>query len=270
MWIFCCGMPRSGSTVQYQLTAEIVESNGVGERVSPLPSPGSLQRRADIGEQKKFFVVKRHGYTKEAAKLISIGQAKAIYVYRDIRDVLVSGMNLRGNSFQNLIRCRLIEQLLEDDEKWNSVDTILVSRYETMVTNLQHEALRIARYLGIDLDESSARKIADKYSIERQQQRVQGFDYENSGEQQGELLYDPKSLLFSNHIQSGKSEQWRTALSWAEIALVEDMAYDWLNERGYAISQGWINRKALKIGRVLYFKLRHKVGQVYRGVRRQI
>ena len=33
MWIFCCGMERSGSTVQFQISAQLVEDAGLGKRV---------------------------------------------------------------------------------------------------------------------------------------------------------------------------------------------------------------------------------------------
>ena len=33
MWVFCCGMQRSGSTLQYQIAARLVEQAGLGQRL---------------------------------------------------------------------------------------------------------------------------------------------------------------------------------------------------------------------------------------------
>ena len=112
MWVFCCGMVRSGSTVQYQLTAEIVESVGVGRALGCAEREQFSQLQTQYMGEKGFLVVNCHKYFEEAAELISEGEAKAVYIYRDIRDVIVSIMNKNKTSFWQIIRGSFIESTL--------------------------------------------------------------------------------------------------------------------------------------------------------------
>ena len=41
MWVFCGGMIRSGSTLQYQIAADLVERLGVGHGYPMYPRPSS-------------------------------------------------------------------------------------------------------------------------------------------------------------------------------------------------------------------------------------
>lgn len=252
MWVFCCGMRRAGSTLQYQLTAEIIESQGVGRPLGWVRPQQIPQLQADYGAKEGFLVVKCHSYIEEATELFSRGEAKAIYVYRDIRDVVVSGMNKNKKSFWQVISSGFIRMILKEYYKWNSVDDILVSKYETMVADLRQEVLRIADYLGVNLDDSLVDRLSEKYAVDKQKRRIQSFDYESHGVRDGRSVYDPISLLHRDHIHSGKSEQWKTALSHFQVGLLENMAYDWLVDRDYPISQNWVNRKAAAIGYLFY------------------
>jgi hypothetical protein len=254
MWVFCCGMRRSGSTVQYQLTAEIVESRGVGRRLGYLRPQQFLQTYEEHQSKDEFLVVKSHAYIEDATELFSSGKAKAIYVYRDIRDVVVSVMVKGNRSFWRVILSGFVDKILEQYSRWSQVEDILISRYETMVTDLKGEALRIADFLDIDLDEFSARQIAEKYSIDRQMKRIRSSDFENHAVQIGQrrsTMYDPISLLHNDHIYSGEAGQWRAALSPFQTGVVEYLAYDWLVGMGYPISQKWVKQRFVGVAYLL-------------------
>lgn len=247
MWVFCCGMRRAGSTLQYQLTKEIVESKKVGSGLGWVEPHQFTQLYSSCRNEEGFFVVKSHRYIEKATELFSKEEAKAIYVYRDIRDVVVSMMNQSNKSFARVMLSRFVDLILDEHYKWTSVGDILVSKYETMVTDLGRESLRIADYLGVDLDESAANLVAEKYTSGRQVQRIRSFNYGNLVTRSVAAAYDPASLLHANHIHSGKSEQWRTTLSRFQVGLIENIAYDWLIDRGYPTSQDWTIRKVAAI-----------------------
>jgi len=249
-------MKRSGSTVQYQLTAELVEFTGAGRALGWITTDQFPKLQATFGSEKQLLVVKCHSYIQGAADLISRGEAKAIYVYRDIRDALVSTLNKHKRSFWEVARGGFIESVLKEYYEWNTGGGILLSKYETMVTELRNEVLRIAEYLGVGVEDSFASQVAEKYSIEKQMQRIKSFDYENLGIGVGRDIYDPISLLHSNHIQSGRCEQWRKVLSAFQLGLIEDIGYNWLLERGYPISQSWVNRNAVGTAYWFYRMLR--------------
>lgn len=255
MWIFCCGMRRAGSTLQYQLVAEIVESLGKGKALGWI-EPGQFCRlREEHSGEKGFLVVKCHRYIDEVTDLFLRGEAKAVYVYRDVRDVVVSMMNKNDKNFGQIVRSGLIETVLREYHKWNEVSDISVSRYEDMVANLQKEALKLAEFLELNLDGSRAEELSEQFSIEAQRQRIRSRDFENQGVRYGSNLYDPVSLLHKDHIHSGNSGQWRKALSPLQVAYLEDVTHNWLVDRGYTISQDWMNRKLAAIG----YSLTHQV-----------
>lgn len=243
MWIFCCGMLRSGSTLQYQLTSKIVESKRVGKRLGFIPvidraSLDSLLRSHSVNET-DYLVVKCHQYTNEAAELIQNDEVKVIYVYRDIRDVVVSMMKKESKTFEEIVKSNFIKQdCLGSFHKWNSIKGILISEYKELTEDLKPEILKIAAYLEIDLDEQSVNEIADSYTFEQQKQRIQKFDYQQQGIQgdSSNVMYDPTSLLHHNHINSGKSGQWRDCLSQEEVFEIEKMTFEWLISRGYPLS----------------------------------
>ena len=238
-------MPRSGSTVHYQLTADLVETQGIGKRVGYV-DPLSLEALESLKNEEsddKLLVVKCHNYSEQAAELISSGKGKAIYVYRDIRDAMVSYMNRCSISFEKAMRLDggFVETTLSSYYKWNSVDTILVSQYEDMVDNLKEEVIKIAEFLGLRITDEIAMSLARKHTLIQEFQHIRHFDYEQEGTQinntHWEGSYDPKTQLHQNHIRSGKQQQWKYFLSNYQLLQVEAIAHEWLKERGYPLSQ---------------------------------
>lgn len=265
MWIFCCGMLRSGSTLQYQLTAELAESANIGKRLGYVDRHDFLQMSEKENSDNNMLVVKCHSFLPEAKGLIKDGKAKAIYVYRDVRDVIVSFMNVTGMSFVRILRQGYLETILSDYYKWSSTGDILISKYEEMVKEIHKETLRIANYLGISIDESRAIEFSQKFNIQQQKERIREVSYESIYREYGrEDAPEPHSLLKKDHIRSGKPEQWRQALSGFQIAMIESIAYDWLNEQGYIVTQGWLRRQVAKIIYFIFLKIPYSIVRIFK------
>lgn len=259
MWIFCCGMQRSGSTVHYQITKEIVESQNVGQGLGWVEI-GQFQQMYDSNKnQDRIFVVKTHQYIDLASELLQQEQAKAIYIYRDMRDNVVSMMNKRKVSFWRVaVFSEFIPTNLNAYYSWSNANNMLISKYEDMVQDLIGEVTKIARFLEIELNEEEVVRIAQKYSINKQKERVSSFDYGREGIQSGYVTYESNTLLHSDHIYSGEIDQWRHELSPIQAGVVECLAYDFLVTRGYSISQNWVQSKASHV-MLFFFQLIYKV-----------
>jgi len=268
MLVICCGMMRAGSTLQYQLCAEIVESLGLGKRMGWIDSIRKNETTNLSSMDEKTYVVKCHNYFVELTDIISRGDVKTIYVYRDIRDVVVSLINKFNQSYWQIVNDGYIETILKAYYDWTRLDDVLISRYETLIGNIEYEANRIAEYLGIEISNQTATQLSDEFSIDNQILRIQNFDYHNYGEKlpSGDQM-DPNSFLHKNHIFSGQSNQWKTALSRIQIGLIEDKSYRWLVEVDYPISQPWIFRKVVGMGYIFYY---HFIFRVLRFVGRGI
>ena len=165
-------MRRSGSTLQYQLVKEIVECKNIGKGLGWVDPQQFHHLRTKHMTGYRFLVIKCHSYIEEIKELYSKGEAKAIYSYRDLRDVVVSIMNKNQISFWQVLRSGYITSIIEEYTKWNTLDNILVSQYEDMITDLLQETIRIADYIEIELDETLASSIAGKFMIEQQSKRI--------------------------------------------------------------------------------------------------
>lgn len=247
MLVFCCGMMRSGSTVQYQIATELIESQNLGMSIGWISQFNAVAAKIleDAARRDdKTIVLKTHHYTPEAASLHQRGLAKMIYSYRDLRDVVVSLGRQFYTSPEEVLSGSTLSRLLKNDYSWHQLPDILVSRYENIVNRLPEEVLKIADYLNIDLTTQQAANIADKFSLERQRERVsqihstdtdtrdtstQNSTPKNSNTQK----HDPVSQLHPGHISSAATGQWQTVLSAAQATEIENAALSWLVSRGY-------------------------------------
>lgn len=236
MLIICCGMMRSGSTLQYQLTVAILEKTGKGTGFGEVRY-GDCQQllKKQLSGQMNAVKVHQFRHLKGVETAIKQGKAKGIYSYRDIRDVTTSLMKMRKTSFEKLIfETGEINECIRDFYAWTKLDNLLISRYEIMVSDLTQEVLRIAEHLDIKLSQKEAQTIADEYSIERQKNRIESWKKNQNSENK---FYDPKSLLHANHINSGKTNQWQKELKPIQVAYLETMAKNWLISQNYSLTQ---------------------------------
>lgn len=249
MWIFCGGMHRAGSTVQYLLTKEIVEYSGTGKALGYVKKQVFPEIYQKNQSQYKNIVVKSHRVFPDIVKLFECSEAVAVYVYRDLRDTVVSKIKKSEDSFQYSQVLKRIQLNLRSYYQWQQVSPILVSRYEEMVNNLEQEAIRISNFLGLEISSEFAANLANKYSINEQKKRISNIrnNSTNIKETKSGSIVDQETLLHDNHIHSGASEQWKSELTPIQVAFIEDQACEWLIAHDYPISQSWLKRKAATI-----------------------
>lgn len=238
MWVFCCGMFRSGSTLQYNITRELVENYTNGtilgiDNGTQLPDISEMHRWLT-----SYAVLKIHIHRKEIDTVIANGNAvKGIYIYRDVRDVVVSWMNMRNQSFEDIDGPSFAAICVANYEAWTHLPHVLVSRYEDMMAgNLLEEVNRIARFLNIDITPQQANAIAQKNTLEQQKDYLNKFDFAHQGVHFDWTTYDPKTLMHKNHVQSSQSGRWQEKLTSAQTHLIEDQVGDWLQAHGYSLS----------------------------------
>ena len=236
MLIFCCGMMRSGSTVQYQIVTELIESRNLGISIgwiSQFNATAAKILEDAARRDDKMIVLKTHHYTAEAASLHERGLAKMIYSYRDLRDVVVSLGHQFYDSPEEVLSGSTVSRLLRNDYRWRHLPDILVSRYESIVDELPKEVLRIAHHLNISLTAQQAASIADKFSLARQRQRIGQLQLPSAPEAAN--IYDPVNQLHPGHIQSATVGQWQSVLSSSQVTALESAILSWLVDRGYLV-----------------------------------
>lgn len=235
MWIFCCGMIRSASTLQYQLAAELVESRGRGRRLPWFPPEQFGAIRAEQAEQPGWKVVKVHPCLPEIAAELTSGRARGLYSFRDLRDVVVSLMRKDDVACTRGFATRVVRDCLVHYDRWTRLPEIHVSRYEDLVGALPAETARIAQHLGIPLEPAEAAALAERFGLDQQRARLEEAERRGSFVRPGggKHQFDPVSLLHTNHIHSGALQGWRSALTRQQLRWIDAAAGDWLQQRGY-------------------------------------
>lgn len=246
MIIICCGMKRSGSTVQYQIAKEIIERNKLGKGLGFVVADDFSRISEKYKNGPEMVVIKTHDFLEDKLQTLERDQYKAVYIYRDLRDVTVSIMAKGNRVFSRFMLSGALDQILEADAKWRTVDNLLISCYEFMIDNLAQEVRRIAEFLEIQLQEEEINLLAEQLSLGNQVKRIKAVPNDEKEIKKGkqkQIYVDQKSLLHENHIHSGAYGQWKTSLTPVQIGIVESYVYSWLLLQDYHISQKWVNRR---------------------------
>jgi hypothetical protein len=238
MWVFCCGMQRSGSTLQFQLTAHLVEAARLGRRVEWV-RPGDFPNLRDqLAPEPGWKVFKIHVCTPEMAAEFNRNNAMGVHTYRDLRDVFVSTMRKYQQTFEDLMAGGFLALCLEQHQQWTGLPRVLATKYEDMIANLPAEVERLAAHLGIAVGADTCRQIAEEHSIDRQRARIE--ESARTGDLREGILkgmfYNPVTNLHTNHIHEGAVGAWAHVLSPAQVQRLEAEAGDWLVEHGYELA----------------------------------
>jgi hypothetical protein len=231
-------MQRSGSTLQFQLTARLVEAAGLGRRVEWVRPADFPDLRDQLAAETGWKVFKIHVCTPEMATEFRRDNAMGVYTYRDLRDVLVSMMRKYQQSFDDLIARGFLAHCLEQHQQWTALPHVLTTRYEDMIANLPAEVERLAAHLGIAVSADTCRQLAEEHSIDQQRARIQ--ESTRTGDLREGIIkgmfYNPVTNLHTNHIHEGAVGAWTQILDAAQVERLEAEAGHWLVEHGYALA----------------------------------
>jgi hypothetical protein len=233
-WIFNCGIYRSASTTQYQITRDIVENTNNGRGVG-YHSRKKLQEY-DIPNSERYIVCKAFVFLPSICRLTSgfldENRIKAVCSIRDPRDVIAS-MKVRHNRhfpdpFPTRHRITVdLPKWLGDLQQWADLGPKLcyVSRYEDFTVNLKREVRNIAKFLDVELPNDKADEIAERYTAKAIQTRKE----ERRGKKGREDPYLPNvpDILF------GKSGAHEEHLSNAERKWTEEYNRGFMERWGY-------------------------------------
>lgn len=239
MWVFCCGMQRSGSTLQFQLAARLLEDAGRGRRVEWVPPEEFPAVRDRLAGDPGWKVFKCHLCTEAMAAELRSGRGAGIHVHRDLRDVMVSAMRKYRTGFEDLWDGGFLRGCLLNDRRWTRLPRVLVARYDDLVADPATEVERIARHLDVAVDRGGAERLAADFGVERQAQRIEEARLAGRlrrAHGNAEAWFDPETNLHTDHLGGGVTGGWRSILTPEQVAAVETRAGGWLIARGYGLS----------------------------------
>jgi hypothetical protein len=123
------------------------------------------------------FVVKTHETPSVWARLwMRMGVARATYIFRDPREVALSlfdhGERLRREGRASLTQFQQLDsldraivftgRLLPIWRAWTQLPGVLAVRFEDYTHDLPQEAVRLSRHLGLTLDDTAVRQVAER------------------------------------------------------------------------------------------------------------
>jgi hypothetical protein len=234
MDVFCVGMYRSGSTWQYEVACHLVEQYHAGRRLGFVP--GEQYAAGGSG----WRVLKAHDAHPRFTAALASGRARALYSYRDLRDVAYSLMHKFAASFEEIVhRKKMLHACLANDAIWTGQRHTLCQCYEEILSDPSAAVEAIAQHLDVSLADGEADAVAQEYSLSANQRRAeelalslraQGVDLDQPV---NALRWDQHTLLHWNHIRDGRIGGWREQASGQEVRALQKIAGPWLAAHGY-------------------------------------
>ncbi len=197
MIVIVAGMPRSGSTLTYNIAREFLIERYT---VDPVLS-NSLPKNIDFAiDTKKAILLKSHSPDKDATDLIVTGRALCICSMRKPEDAIASWMNAFGFSFEESI------QHFEHWIAWHSsiAELTLNVDFTEIEKNLVGLIEKIGRYLKCDVSSDGVSFISKKYSKEAMYTKYQKMAKNESENivDCGFSFYERDTLFHRRHVAS--------------------------------------------------------------------
>ncbi len=263
-WLICCGMRRSGSTLQYLIVKRILEITGKGISKGYAENEDVIKTlETSTDDNYEYILLKTHDYQEIFGEMDKDNQALFFYTYRDIRDVMVSAMNKWFDG--NFLACyySLNSKIKTADSLWRNMKNIHISSYENITGNLKEEIARTANFLNISIADHQITEIHNELNINSLKSRIKRFDYKNKGIYKNSGVIDPETNLHQNHINSGDLNQWKIRLDSFEIATIQKDWSKWLIENNYGLFRTLYNFKHI-------YNLKLKTDRLFRKLMKKI
>ena len=216
-------MPRAGSGWYYNLTNDLSLASGFqdGRVIRKKYHLGSIltEVNCNIGALTtrrllmvsipsllgNSFVIKAHaGPTPFARRMISLGQLKPAYIYRDPRDAMLSAYENgqraiekgRPNAFSHLVdfdaSLSFIGEYVQISRAWLDVTQALHTRYESLVSDYDIEVSRLVDFLGLDGERPEIQAVVEKYRPEAARNEQKGMHFRQGKSGRFRQKYTPE------------------------------------------------------------------------------
>ena len=204
MFLISASMERSGSRWYYNLANDLAISAGypdareVRERYGlhailttencnlPWQGARTLRRLDRVSRETDLFTVKTHRRPSQAMRRrLADGRVKAAYICRDLRDVIVSGLEagvvkraggnvpriLKLGPYRGFARLHTVDggilwarlQLIPRWNAWVNCPSVLVTRYEDLLADTAGQLRRLADHFGLDVSDEQIEGVVGTY-----------------------------------------------------------------------------------------------------------
>lgn len=203
--ILCVGMRRARSTWQHQVAADVLGVPAFDAGVQP---PNELARKPN-----GIYVIKTHIGFPAYESLLERDNVRALYSYRDVRDVLYSWMFRVKIDFQGGLSA--VREVLVDDDFWRRQKNVLVQRYEEIAQAPDVAIQQIAAHVGRPVSLTEASEIALRHTLETMRRTKEG------------------------HVRTGRIGSWSDSATLEERRQMRAVMQPWLLANGYVTDDRW-------------------------------
>ena len=220
MFVVSAGMERSGTRWYYNLTNDLVIAAGypdareVREKYRlhsilttrncnlPRQGAGKLKRLERVSGETDLFTIKTHRRPSRAMRrLLAGGRVRAAYICRDLRDVIVSGLeygartraegNLRRiwlvGPYRGFARLHTVKggilwarlQLIPRWKAWRSCPSVLITRYEDLMADTCGQLRRLVNHLELEVSDEVIEQVLGRYRKDEQGRSVKKHPFLN-------------------------------------------------------------------------------------------
>jgi Sulfotransferase domain len=203
MVILCDGMVRSGSTWSFNVALQLLKSCDPNRKAFGTYSDNPAVLAAAIRPRFSNLVIKSHSLDPVARGLCDKGAVKAIYTWREPRDVVASCMQMFGSSAPHATG--ILRKALRIWAFHRATSSACIVSYEEITKDPCAAIERIADYLGLTIDSEQLRGIADEVSFERVKRFSQHLSELEPSRQirSNGHFFDRVTLFHKDHIRNG-------------------------------------------------------------------
>jgi len=236
--IIIVGYPKSGNTWATRLVAELIKCPVAGF----LDEPDNKDIVIEGAERKSLYAAFKAHHTID--KLVKSPTAihKVICIVRDPRDIAVSGAHFfkKLNTFRSETILDNFDAMVETlchgssyaawcNTAWsqhvtgylsNYSDLLIIIRYEDLIADGLKQLRRIAAFLNVDRTDTEIQECINKQHFEVIKKNA----------------FEKGDLKNFDFLREGKSEQYRQALTVAQIRRIELSCSNEMIKLGYTIS----------------------------------
>lgn len=238
-------MPRSGSTLQYNLVRGIIEITNSGSGhgfFAPEQTKESYHLFESWAAAPDFHVIKTQAFFPSIEKLLQSGKVRVCYTYRDLRDVAASLERRFKNQGKELNK--ILNDIVVEYYTIQKAPDLISAKYEEMTTDIEQAVSYFAHALGLSPSPAEISSVAKEYSLANAKKKIQRFELRYKiADLTRKLLakcyidytppfFDPDTLMHSGHIAPANSSR-EDYLSPEQITHITNTYQEWLVKCGY-------------------------------------
>lgn len=249
--VLCCGMPRSASTLQYQLAIFASERRGPTAARGWYDGTPLTELIAQVPDG-ETWVYKVHNHRAEYRfeEAAAAHDVRGLSTWRDVRKVVASYRELHAKSMWWVARTQVLEILIRDHRRWSEAPGVLMQSYAQLTDDTAVALAAIAEHLGVSLDEDDLADATTRFDRARQHRRAEARRGGSGG------VDRPDDLLLGGHVAIEERAVDRSL----DTAWVESIGGSWLRAQGFALTTSPVRRALARLRfapRILWFVAFH-------------